>query len=878
MRMVIRSILVVIALVLAPRALDLAGLAPKAIAGAGASPLWRAASASAAGLSAAAASAARRDRLSPDATALGDLVWEDLNANGLQDLGEPGMPGATVNLYADGGALLQTTTTDADGLYLFDNLAAGDYQIEFIRPAGALFSPQDIDDGQSLADARDSDADQETGLTATITLAAGEVQPAWDAGLYWSAGLGDFVWYDANDDGRQSLGEPGIANVTVYLYEDSDGSGDLTVDDTQISARITGATGAYYFGGLTPGDYIVTIADDPPDPALDGLSPTFGPQSAHPVPLPAVGLDSGEAYRSVDLGYVRPVAANAILGDFVWYDGDGDGLPDPAEPGVAGVNVCATLQGGGATPCATTDAAGRYAILATPGVYTVALAPGQPELIGLRLTTPPSRLVTTTAGQQALVADFGYAADAVQLGAIGDLVWDDTPATGGPDGVFNPANEKGVAGVTVDLISDLDGDGARNPGEPVIATATTDAAGFYQFTGLIDGAYLVEVSDTGAALVGYEMTALGPGVGQNNNNQAQPYAVTVAGGQANQTADFGYFRSGVLTGRNGAIGDAVWYDLNGDGVRQHGEPGVAGVTVDLVLAAAEIATQTTQADGAFLFAGLAPGAYTVEVSDEVGVLGGTIVSRPGPNQGQNGNNQVQPYAITLGADQVNRTADFAYVHPASLGGFTWIDTNTDGQYDPSHELPLNGAIIQVVDDRDGRVVATLTSGSAGGFAPGRYAQTNLVPGAYTVRAAAWPSGFAPSGATSLPATLAPGGQAMALDFPFSSTTAVAVASFTAQQRGDQVVLKWTTVSERGNTGFHVQRAAQASGPYAQLSTEPVPSQAVSGAGASYRWVDATAQPGMAYWYRLVTAPDGVVIGPAAMERASTRIYLPLLLH
>jgi hypothetical protein len=52
-------------------------------------------------------------------------VWVDLDKDGLQDAGEPGIPGVTVNLLQ--GGLIATTVTDANGLYLFSNLCAGDY-------------------------------------------------------------------------------------------------------------------------------------------------------------------------------------------------------------------------------------------------------------------------------------------------------------------------------------------------------------------------------------------------------------------------------------------------------------------------------------------------------------------------------------------------------------------------------------------------------------------------------------------------------------------------------------------------------------------------------------------------------------------------------
>src|SRR5205823_3050150 len=65
---------------------------------------------------------------------VGDFVWLDSNFNGLQDPGEPGVPGVTVTLTGPG--LMTTTTTDNDGHYLFDTPGGtGPYQITFTPPS-----------------------------------------------------------------------------------------------------------------------------------------------------------------------------------------------------------------------------------------------------------------------------------------------------------------------------------------------------------------------------------------------------------------------------------------------------------------------------------------------------------------------------------------------------------------------------------------------------------------------------------------------------------------------------------------------------------------------------------------------------------------------
>ncbi len=50
---------------------------------------------------------------------IGNKVWNDINGNGIQELGEQGVPGVKVALIGGSGAVVATTETDADGYYRF---------------------------------------------------------------------------------------------------------------------------------------------------------------------------------------------------------------------------------------------------------------------------------------------------------------------------------------------------------------------------------------------------------------------------------------------------------------------------------------------------------------------------------------------------------------------------------------------------------------------------------------------------------------------------------------------------------------------------------------------------------------------------------------
>ncbi len=59
-------------------------------------------------------------------------MWTDTNGNGVQDSGEAGINGVTVQLVNSGGTVIATTTTAGDGNYTFSNLAAGSYTVKIV--------------------------------------------------------------------------------------------------------------------------------------------------------------------------------------------------------------------------------------------------------------------------------------------------------------------------------------------------------------------------------------------------------------------------------------------------------------------------------------------------------------------------------------------------------------------------------------------------------------------------------------------------------------------------------------------------------------------------------------------------------------------------
>jgi hypothetical protein len=116
------------------------------------------------------------------APALGDLAWNDLDQDGIQDAGEPGLQGIDVDLFPSAtcsGRVMATDTTDANGHYLFADLQPGTYCLEFYNiPSGWVITLRN----RGGNDWADSDANRTTGRIENIALSSRDLHE--DIGLY----------------------------------------------------------------------------------------------------------------------------------------------------------------------------------------------------------------------------------------------------------------------------------------------------------------------------------------------------------------------------------------------------------------------------------------------------------------------------------------------------------------------------------------------------------------------------------------------------------------------------------------------------------------------------------------------------------------------
>ena len=354
---------------------------------------------------------------------VGNLVWLDADRDGVQDSGESGIAGVTMTITkADGTAVtdvfgnpVTTTTTDANGNYVFSNLPVGQYKVTATTPSDLVATV----DGKGT-----SSTDSSTGTaTSALLSTAGASDTTLDFGFMTPAvSVGDLVWLDADRDGVQDSGESGIAGVTMTITK-ADGTAVTDVFGNPVTTTTTDANGKYLFENLPVGQYKVTASTPTgfiPTVSGKGTSPTDSSTgSATSTNL----TDNGASDLTLDFGFVVPLVS---VGDLVWFDEDHDGVQDSDEPGIAGVTLTITRADGTAVTdvfgnpvtTTTTDANGKYLFgNLPPGQYKVTVTPpsgfeatltGKGNMITDSSTDAASSMNLTENGASDLTLDFGF--------------------------------------------------------------------------------------------------------------------------------------------------------------------------------------------------------------------------------------------------------------------------------------------------------------------------------------------------------------------------------------------------------------------------------------------------------------------------------------
>lgn len=259
-------------------------------------------------------------------SSIGDKVWRDDNANGIQDTNEPGLKGILVHLVdALTRKVIDTKTSDDQGKFLFTNLIPSYYYLQFGFSPDLFISKYQ----QGANKEKDSDLDNSNGAytTPSFYLSPNEQNKNMDLGLYQYSSIGDYVWLDANENGTQDKNEHGLQGIKLYLYNYADILIDSTTTDSGGLYKIDHLLpNKYYLKSALPLNYNITKNNVSRNSNTD--SDFFSNQKTDLFELPFYF-----SLTDIDLGLIE--VKTAIIQGNIWYDAAYDGIWDPTDRNVS---------------------------------------------------------------------------------------------------------------------------------------------------------------------------------------------------------------------------------------------------------------------------------------------------------------------------------------------------------------------------------------------------------------------------------------------------------------------------------------------------------------------------------------------------------------
>ncbi len=495
---------------------------------------------------------------------IGDLIWNDLNADGFHTDDEPGIEGVLVNLFQNNGdvyTLISSTTSLTDGYYEFDRLSAGTYRViaDVSKPplshmiqTGGINPHEDFDLAKD-EHYKDADFGYSKAAISVTKIADHHVVTAPSGS----------VTYTVNTTNSAAV------DVTLtQLYDNV--FGDLLARGCSLPQSL--APGASYSCQFT-----------------ETITGNSGDTHTNTVTALAFDKDQNEVHASDSARIEFIDTSSGSIGHFIWNDLDADQVYDPGEPFFDDVTLALTDTAAG-TVLATTITAngGQYTFAHLPaGNYTVIVTDTGNILSKHILTTLNEPLdVVLSIGQIYKDADFGYVKALLAISKTADK----SIVISGTDVDFTLlVNNAGV----VDL----------------------------EVTHLVDNKF--GVLDTECALpVTLAAGAVFPCTVSRNisgSNGIHHNIVEVMAHDSDNNTFFASDEENVVIVSGGAIGYLVWFDANDNGSRDDNEPGIEGVTIDLRQNGIIINSTTSDAEGHYYFL-TANGTYEVVVTDAAHIL------------------------------------------------------------------------------------------------------------------------------------------------------------------------------------------------------------------------------------------------------------------
>lgn len=507
------------------------------------------------------------------ASTVSGVFFHDVNDNGLRDENEIGMLGAEVRLVSEDGEIDLTQTPAEDGTYFFDGVMPGRYTLHYLLGEHREMAKV-VEGGNTVAhDGPDT-------VYGPFEVVMGEALTLPVAGAVTLGNFSGAVFEDLNANGQWDEGEKALSGAAVTLTPDRTG--------IEAAQAVTGADGAFDLEGLRPAGYTLTVSL--PEGyifscPLEGLAfGTLGEQSL------VCAWQTLTDRTDKAIGAVKPGSISGVI----WLDENEDGTRGEGELLMSGVSLELVDERGGTVVkrTASTDQGFRFDNV-RPGTYTVRLTlPDQSSPAADSASTFVANGLRMT--QTGVTVEAGEDVDGLTTGLVsatsvaGRLYLDE-------NGARTP-----LAGVTVSLYKG----GELSP----LMTVLTDDSGRYRFDGLWPADYYLEAGLPSGTIF----------VRPDDPNYESGASAVTASGEGAGTSELFYLHMAqhrldmdVIYIKPARVGDMAWLDENGNGLVDEGEPGIPGITVQLLQDGEAVYETVTDAYGYYLFTDVYPGAYTL---------------------------------------------------------------------------------------------------------------------------------------------------------------------------------------------------------------------------------------------------------------------------
>ena len=507
------------------------------------------------------------------ASTVGGVFFHDVNDNGLRDENEIGMLGAEVRLVSEDGEIDLVQTPAEDGTYFFDGVMPGRYTLHYLLGEHREMAKV-AEGGNTVAhDGPDT-------VYGPFEVVMGEALTLPVAGAVTLGNFSGAVFEDLNANGQWDEGEKALAGAAVTLTPDRTG--------IEAAQAVTGADGAFDLEGLRPAGYTLTVSL--PEGyifscPLEGLAfGTLGEQSL------VCAWQTLTDRTDKAIGAVKPGSISGVI----WLDENEDGSRGEGELLMSGVSLELVDERGGAVVkrTASTDQGFRFDNV-RPGAYTVRLTlPEQSSPAGDSASTFVANGLRMT--QTGVTVEAGEDVDGLTTGLVS------TTSVAGRLYLDENGARTPLAGVTVSLYKG----GELSP----LMTVLTDDSGRYRFDGLWPADYYLEAGLPSGTIF----------VRPDDPNYESGASAVTASGEGAGTSELFYLHMAqhrldmdVIYIKPARVGDLAWLDENGNGLVDEGEPGIPGVTVQLLQDGEAVYETVTDAYGYYLFTDVYPGAYTL---------------------------------------------------------------------------------------------------------------------------------------------------------------------------------------------------------------------------------------------------------------------------